>query len=483
MTVVRPVGERIAPVAELDSSPAPATPGGLFAVILALLSSEPAAGQSRQQDTSDLSGQSVPVEAPAKPGEESRKRRSLDPLLLAWALANGSLSPPDQRLGLPDVAAGLAPAQRASELIEVRGASSATPPTPLRSGATESTSGLPLRRDAPVQEAAALAMSGRLESERSLTAPTKVNQHLDLVRQLAPEAESTLPRGELAQPPNSDGRLHLNSPARTVWSVTGSTSLAGIRQIQGPQLAPTVMRAPGSERVPTEGPEVISETVVSLRIPQQEWSHVSGVERAARQVAERPRSPEHTGQGLQLASGSGGVTSGGLSRVDNAEGSLLGTHRSEPQQVVAQLVQPIHVSLRRGLTELLVRLEPPSLGLVEVRLAESDGMLRVMLASADPVVRELLRSGSEELRRDLAVHGFRVERVLVTGPTVAEELGAHLGTAGEQEGAWGRQSGRQSGWTVPVLGPSQPAVQPHRDAGVSGKRLRGDPESRIEVWA
>jgi flagellar hook-length control protein FliK len=222
----------------------------------------------------------------------------------------------------------------------------------------------------------------------------------------------------------------------------------------------------------------------SSRLASQGQRHPLNEEGAAIRVAGRPHAPEQSGQASHAASGTSGTVTTEVSNREDAERSTPGTRASDPHQVLAQVMQQVHASVRRGLSEVWVRLEPPSLGLVEVRLVAFDGMLRVTLASTDPMVRELLQSGSEELRRDLAVRGFRVERVLVTEPLTTSDWGGNAGTATGQEGGWGQQSSRQPGSGVPARALVQPAVQPQQDpVVVPGKRPRGAPESRIEVWA
>lgn len=81
--------------------------------------------------------------------------------------------------------------------------------------------------------------------------------------------------------------------------------------------------------------------------------------------------------------------------------------------VPGQVQEELSRALERGARQIRVRLEPPELGVVDIRVREIGGRLEVTLAASRPDVHQALEAGREGLRTALAASGFAVQRVEV----------------------------------------------------------------------
>lgn len=119
--------------------------------------------------------------------------------------------------------------------------------------------------------------------------------------------------------------------------------------------------------------------------------------------------------------------------------------------VTAQVQDGLSRALERGARQIRVRLEPPDLGVVDIRVREIGGRLEVTLAASRPDVHQALEAGREGLRSALAASGFTVQRVEVQPGFAASGHGLLGGgqsgtgwSAGQQGFASDTGSGR---WT------------------------------------
>lgn len=78
---------------------------------------------------------------------------------------------------------------------------------------------------------------------------------------------------------------------------------------------------------------------------------------------------------------------------------------------------------QRGGT-LTMRLDPPGLGELGMRMTVMDGVVRAELTTTNSVARALLEQGLEMLRATLETRGLHVERLSVQGPTGGSESSA-----------------------------------------------------------
>jgi flagellar hook-length control protein FliK len=147
---------------------------------------------------------------------------------------------------------------------------------------------------------------------------------------------------------------------------------------------------------------------------------------------------------------------------------------------IGQVQERVAQAIAHGTRQLRVRLEPPDLGVVDVRIREMAGRLEVTLAANQPEVRQALEAGRESLRASLAAGGFAVQRVEVQPLAMAS---GQNGISGSQSGmGWpGGQQGASSdpGWARP----ERMALDQLPVVGDSRGRVRQESSGLVDTWA
>ncbi len=517
MTTLQPVGGLLA------APPAPAAqstqvaPGGLFACLLALLSDQSGGEPGLAASVSELPLAPELKDSPERPAKRIGEPEAVERSVLAWALAAGFLSAPSGPVQ-PQTHDGR-PASPAPE--------GATRPVALPVPNTELASRTPAPESAPPAHAEIELpeFSPRLWNLHAATAPAAV---------AAPDAGATAPPGTGRMPLALPGTGEpVSSPLAGSTAVAdrpgGEANDAGLLPAAGrlataqaddlarashPAITPAYTGAtrPGLDGPRGAGHPLLQASTVDV-VPSTGHPAAAGESEAstaelvasARQAApvlpsESASPPEmDPARHRELASLREATPATahlpGLA-VDRAAaqtvGSLDAADREpaapsrEPDGILPQVVHQIRFSVRNGLNQAWVRLEPPSLGTVDVRLTESGGMLQVVLASPNPVVRELLQRGSDGLRRELAASGLQVQRIEVTGPLGVAESSATSGhpAAAGHGGDWGQPAGRQPEQAWPAPQPYPREARPESDPDpLRLPRQRGQSDSRIDYWA
>jgi flagellar hook-length control protein FliK len=113
-----------------------------------------------------------------------------------------------------------------------------------------------------------------------------------------------------------------------------------------------------------------------------------------------------------------------------AIGAASNVSEAQPvEQAVAQAFEQVQRALASGLRVVRVRLEPPSLGVIDVRLSESAGVLRISFVTPHDAVRDVLIRGLDDLRQSLAVHGLTVHRIEVAPSLATDTSGTPSGAS------------------------------------------------------
>ncbi|WP_448575577.1 flagellar hook-length control protein FliK [Thermomicrobium sp.] len=149
---------------------------------------------------------------------------------------------------------------------------------------------------------------------------------------------------------------------------------------------------------------------------------------------------------------------------------------------VGQVQERVAQAIAHGTRQIRVRLEPPDLGVVDVRIRESAGRLEVTLAASQPEVRQALEAGRESLRAFLAAGGLTVQRVEVQ--PLATASGQH-GIGGGQSGM-GWPGGHQGTSSDPGWGrPDRTVLDQRLLEGGSRRRALEESESSglVDTWA
>ena len=148
---------------------------------------------------------------------------------------------------------------------------------------------------------------------------------------------------------------------------------------------------------------------------------------------------------------------------------------------IAQVEEQVLQALERGVRQVRVRLEPPELGVVDVRVREIGGRLEVTLAAEHPEVRQALEHGRNGLRMALAAGGFNVQRLEIqplTGSSRQDLLGGAPGGngwGGGQQGTAGDPGWARENAMVSHLPPREVAEQE--------RRRSFQPASLVDTWA
>jgi hypothetical protein len=124
---------------------------------------------------------------------------------------------------------------------------------------------------------------------------------------------------------------------------------------------------------------------------------------------------------------------------------------SSADQLAGPIVAHVQARPEAGETELRVRLDPPELGTVKVKIVSTGGDVRAELQVTSDAVRRVVESQLPELRQKLEDAGVRVQRMDVTADSAGTSNGTNAGTARDDRG------GRWQEPTPPDGVPFQPA--------------------------
>jgi hypothetical protein len=217
------------------------------------------------------------------------------------------------------------------------------------------------------------------------------------------------------------------------------------------------------------------------------WEATEGPERASRVAVQEVSAFQASTQGsaatTALASATPATLDAGAAGA-TANGSGEGSVDSEqtPRPVMDQVIRSAQLLSRGGLGEMRVRLDPPGLGEIVLRLRASSGEVWAS-AVASPETAQALRAGTAELgrileSRGLTLAGFTVRedagRDLAVGSTSNTGGNAAYGTLGGglNGGAYDRYPGHHA---AEAYGPwyREPVAGLDRTAGASLARGRG----------
>ncbi len=198
------------------------------------------------------------------------------------------------------------------------------------------------------------------------------------------------------------------------------------------------------------------------------------------------RGPELTVSAVQRVRQDDGPALVGTVPVSDTAGSRPGEGGAVPAggeataDAVGQVQERVAQAIAHGTRQLRVRLEPPDLGVVDVRIREVAGRLEVTLAASQPEVRQALEAGRESLRAFLAAGGLTVQRVEVQ--PLATASGQH-GIGGGQSGM-GWPGGHQGASSDPGWGrPERTVLDQLPVEGGSRRRPVAESSSLVDTWA
>jgi flagellar hook-length control protein FliK len=264
----------------------------------------------------------------------------------------------------------------------------------------------------------------------------------------APAAVEPASRDEETDPPAppraSDepvtSRAPMHPPELPRASKDATHSSAQPHRAEAPERAPVAKDDPAVERPPARvaGAEPVPAATADVAPGAQTASHphdaapranpAAVVEAASAAPAEPP----------------GARDSGGAAQLPRALPEL-------PAHGEVEVVRSVRVLAEQGGGRVSIRLDPPELGGLSVRVVVSDGAVHVSLLADQAPVADLLQRHSADLRSALENHGLRLDRLDVGAGDV--DLGsrdAHFREADERGAAGGRAPQRMPS-ALPLL--------------------------------
>jgi flagellar hook-length control protein FliK len=93
------------------------------------------------------------------------------------------------------------------------------------------------------------------------------------------------------------------------------------------------------------------------------------------------------------------------------------------RSMLDQVVKHVALQVRGGMSEMRIRLDPPSLGEMQVTVRVDEGRVQAQIDVAQPAVRVALETSVPQLRQTLADHGIEVHRIDVcaSGSSMSQE--------------------------------------------------------------
>lgn len=138
------------------------------------------------------------------------------------------------------------------------------------------------------------------------------------------------------------------------------------------------------------------------------------------------------------------VPATGVHRAQPAQAHEARVAGVEPQRVIDQIVTAVRMEAAGSRRELIVRLDPPELGTVHIRVSVDTGSgMSVHVEASAPWVRDMLDTRLQELRRSFTDLGINVDQYSVSLRMDTSPEQANGGQAGAQyrQGGQARQAG------------------------------------------
>ncbi|MGK7344413.1 MAG: flagellar hook-length control protein FliK [Candidatus Nitrospinota bacterium M3_3B_026] len=119
-------------------------------------------------------------------------------------------------------------------------------------------------------------------------------------------------------------------------------------------------------------------------------------------------------QGADTSGPEGNRTSARTQAPAGQEKTAETTRRSFERAVMDQVVEKIRINVRsNGRSNMTIKLDPPSLGRIDMRVVTHDNQARVVMTAESPDVRSMMERDIESLRAALNNSGLKVDQIIV----------------------------------------------------------------------
>ena len=102
------------------------------------------------------------------------------------------------------------------------------------------------------------------------------------------------------------------------------------------------------------------------------------------------------------------------------------TSAVKPQVVISQVVNGAIETLRDGTGRVVLNLQPPRLGTLDLDVAVKDNRVTMIMLADNQEVKQMLQSGMEDLRNALQDKGFQIDRLEVLVQNRPDESGSNF---------------------------------------------------------
>ena len=246
-------------------------------------------------------------------------------------------------------------------------------------------------------------------------------------------------------------------------------NLSGGEEAQAPQKTKGRSARTQQPSVPREAPENEGKAAQATPFAETVRQELAGrAENAWEKLAAAGEGNKQQSAGTAQAeirdvpAGTGAVSAPPLGRgLDNPT-------PARPQAVVSQVLEGATQILRSGSGRLVMSLQPPQLGTLDLDVVVQDNRVKMVMLADNQEVKQMLQAGMDDLRNALQDKGFQIDRmeVLVQNRPdggAGQDFWQEAGFAREEAGGRGRHKHEQESERAA----QGPAVRPVR-AGDSG---------------
>lgn len=140
---------------------------------------------------------------------------------------------------------------------------------------------------------------------------------------------------------------------------------------------------------------------------------------------------------IQAAAGQQGVTAQQQARVDAAQQAQLPLQLTK-ELANEQVAEKVQMMMSKNLKNLDIRLDPPELGRMQIRMTMNNDLANVHFTVSNPQARDLIEQTLPRLREMLAQQGMQLADSSVQQQSSGQQQGY---TASEQSGKGGSERG------------------------------------------
>ncbi|TMX59104.1 flagellar hook-length control protein FliK [Vibrio rotiferianus] len=166
-------------------------------------------------------------------------------------------------------------------------------------------------------------------------------------------------------------------------------------------------------------------------------SLAAGAQKGTSHQQDKPEAQHGLAGQIQAAAGQQGVTAQQQARVDAAQQAQLPLQLTK-ELANEQVAEKVQMMMSKNLKNLDIRLDPPELGRMQIRMTMNNDLANVHFTVSNPQARDLIEQTLPRLREMLAQQGMQLADSSVQQQSSGQQQGY---TASEQSGKGGSERG------------------------------------------